>query len=298
MSKWIAASAALALILGAPLAVAEVGSSKLPISLSAVDKDGKPLPTYIVPKDADILRHDNAEQIMLGKRLLNETKRLLPENVGANMNCNSCHVAQGKMHFGAPYLNTVNSFPQFNPRAERVMTLEERVNGCFMRSMNGKPLAIDSKEMQAIVAYMQWLAQDVPHGGKAVELVNSGPIDMSLTPDPVRGQAIYAKQCATCHGVNGEGMMDGAGNVMFPPLWGEESFNIGAGLARLYKAAQFVKYNMPMGVGKTKPWGQGNVLSDQDAVDVAGYFTQMQRPDFPAKVNDWPSGKKPKDARY
>src|SRR5690554_5191647 len=73
MSKWIAASAALALILGAPLAVAEVGSSKLPISLSAVDKDGKPLPTYIVPKDADILRHDNAEQIMLGKRLLNET---------------------------------------------------------------------------------------------------------------------------------------------------------------------------------------------------------------------------------
>ena len=51
----------------------------------------------------------NAEQINYGKRLLNETRRLLPNNTGASMNCNSCHVQQGKP-MGAPYINTVNSF--------------------------------------------------------------------------------------------------------------------------------------------------------------------------------------------
>jgi cytochrome c len=44
--------------------------------------------------------------------------------------------------------------------------------------------------------------------------------------------------------------------------------------------------------------GHGNVLSDQDAVDVAEFFTHKPRPDFPGKVNDWPNRPKPKDARY
>lgn len=93
-------------------------------------------------------------------------------------------------------------------------------------------------------------------------------------------------------------MRDSAGDILFPPLWGDESFNIGAGLARTYKAAQFVKHAMPPAMGLHAPLGQGGVLSDQDAVDVSEYFTHMPRPDFAGKVNDWPNGKKPKDARY
>ena len=169
-----------------------------------LDKDGKRLPDYTIPSDTDIARQPNAEQINYGKRLLNETRRLLPNNTGASMNCNSCHVQQGKKPMGAPYINTVNSFPQFNPRANRVVTLEDRINGCFMRSMNGKPLAKDSAEMQAMIAYMKWLAQDVPHGAK-VQIENAWPIDMKLTPNPERGKSLYAAQCAACHGANGEG---------------------------------------------------------------------------------------------
>ena len=131
---------------------------------------------------------------------------------------------------GAPYINTVNSFPQFNPRANRVVTLEDRINGCFMRSMNGKPLAKDSAEMQAMIAYMKWLAQDVPHGAK-VQIENAWPIDMKLTPNPERGKSLYAAQCAACHGANGEGKEGPRRRHCFPPLWGDESFNIGAGLA-------------------------------------------------------------------
>ncbi len=262
-----------------------------------LDKDGKRLPDYTIPSDTLIAKEPNADQINYGKRLLNETRRLLPQNTGASMNCNSCHVQQGKKPLAAPYINTVNAFPQFNPRANRVVTLEDRINGCFMRSMNGKPLDKTSPEMQAMVAYMKWLAQDVPHGAK-VQIENAWPIDTKLVGDPVRGKGLYAAQCAACHGANGEGKKDRAGDIVFPPLWGDESFNIGAGLARTYKAAAFIRNSMPMGVNTHGAWGEGGVLSDQDAVDVAEYFTHMPRPDFPGKEKDWPNGKKPKDARY
>lgn len=269
-----------------------------PYVFAVVDENGKPTAMkYAVPDDKDILNHENSEQIFYGKRLLNETKRLLPDNVGAAMNCNSCHLYQGKLEYGDPYINTYNAFPQFNPRAERVVTLEERINGCFQRSMNGTPLPEQSDEMKAIIAYYKWLAQDVPHGWQVVHQ-NTGPIDTSLQPNMDKGEEIYGAMCASCHGDNGEGMWDASGNIMFPPLWGDDSFNIGAGMARLYKAAAFVKYNMPMGYTMNRPQGQGHVLTDQEAVDVSYYFTQKPRPDFPAKVNDWPSGKKPKDSRY
>lgn len=270
-----------------------------PQKYAVVSADGQPLADYVIPDDTAIASAPNAIQVRLGQRLLNDTARLLPGHVGAAMNCNSCHVQQGKKPLGAPYINTYNSFPQFNPRAGREVTLEERINGCLQRSMNGTPLAADSEAMQAMIAYMRWLAQDVPHGAK-VQIKNAWPIDTTLTPDPVRGQAIYAAQCAACHGFNGEGKRNLEGDIVFPPLWGDASFNIGAGMARTYKAASFVRNNMPMGARQHGGWGEGaeGTLSDQEAVDVAEYFTHMPRPDFAGKASDWPSGKKPKDARY
>ena len=59
---------------------------------------------------------------------------------------------------------------------------------------------------------------------------------------------------------------------------------------RLDTAAAFVKANMPL--------GQGGSLSDDDAYDVAAFFTRQPRPDFARKHLDWPKGGKPKDARY
>ena len=105
-----------------------------------LDKDGKRLPDYTIPSDTDIARQPNAEQISYGKRLLNETRRLLLTTPRQH-ELQQLPCAAGQKPMGAPYINTVNSFPQFNPRANRVVTLEDRINGCFMRSMNGKPLA-------------------------------------------------------------------------------------------------------------------------------------------------------------
>jgi len=266
-------------------------------NLVTADDANEDIGTYVLPQDTAILDEPNADEIFYGKRLLNETKRLLPEHVGASMNCNSCHISQGKIPLGDPYINSYNHYPRVMPRSGKMVDLEARINGCFLRSMNGVPLERESPEMLAMIAYMKWLSQNTPKNQK-VDIDNAGTIDTSLTPDPVRGEQIYQVQCATCHGDNGEGIKDSRGDIVFPPLWGDESFNIGAGMARTYKAAAFVKYNMPMGIQTKGLWGHGNVLSDQDAVDVSEFFTHKPRPDFAGKVNDWPTGNKPKDARY
>lgn len=270
-----------------------------PKEFPMTNQDGQSIEDYIIPSDLDILKEPNADEIFYGKELLNSTKRLLPNNVGANLNCNSCHIAEGKAEYGAPYVTTSHQYPKVMPRAGKMVDMTMRINGCFQRSMNGKPLNPESKEMKSIIAYMDWLGKTQPEGAN-VKIIASGAIDETLIPNPENGKIIYAAQCASCHGDNGEGLTDARGDVVFPPLWGDESFNIGAGLARTYKAAQFVKYNMPMGVRTTGIWGQGNqgTLTDQEAIDVSEYFTHMPRPDFPGKVHDWPNGNRPKDARY
>ena len=249
------------------------------------------------PHIADIPNDDSGKQILLGRRLLAETKKLLPENVGAEMNCDSCHLNGGNVPFGSPYLGMSVNYPRDNPRAGRKVTLEERVNGCMLRSMNGKALAIDSPEMKAMIAYFNWLSAGLPRNAK-VEGAGIGTVDTNLVPDPVRGKELYDAKCAECHGTNGKGQKNARNEFVFPPLWGDQSFNIGAGMARTYTAAAFIKNNMPIAYGLNAPLGQGGALSDQDAVDVAEYFTHQPRPDFAAKVKDWPNGGKPKDARY
>ncbi|ASV84114.1 cytochrome c family protein [Ochrobactrum quorumnocens] len=296
-------------VLGVGFAVAVTGGAFLfnhlrpvldapaPVTYAVLDKDKTQINNYVIPPDRDILKEPNASEIMHGKRLLNETARLLPNNVGNGLNCNSCHIGQGKVDNVASYINSSNFYPAVMPRAGKEVDLVMRINGCFQRSMNGKPLASEGPDMSAMVAYMDWLRQGVTKGTR-VAIRNAGLIDESLVPNPSDGAKIYAAQCSTCHGADGEGMKDAAGDYIFPPLWGDESFNIGAGLARTYKAAQFVKYAMPPAQNYNLPIGQGGVLTDQEAIDVSEYFTHMPRPDFAGKIKDWPNGKKPKDARY
>ncbi|MBB5367604.1 thiosulfate dehydrogenase [Janthinobacterium sp. K2Li3] len=267
--------------------------------VARVRKELKLKPTssdFSTPRFAALMANANAEQLMRGMQLMTETKARLPKNVGNDLNCSSCHLNGGTVAKGSPFLGISAFFPLEAPRAGRVISLAERINGCFKRSMNGSPLPAGTPDLQAMVAYIDWM-KGATQAGDNVPGRGVAKIDRSLVPNAVNGKKIFAQQCAVCHGDYGQGIKGTDGVVAFPPLWGERSFNIGAGMARTYTAAGFVKANMVMGHGQKFPLGQGN-LSDQDAVDVAEYFTHMPRPDFPEKVHDWPKGGKPKDARY
>jgi thiosulfate dehydrogenase len=276
----------------APVAASDVKSMRAEFDPpAAADSDG-----FKTPRLADMLSSPNAEQLVRGMRLNLETRTLLPGNVGNELNCTSCHLNVGTVANGSPYVGVSAFFPSYAPRSGQVISLEDRINGCFKRSMNGVALKPDSPDMKAMVAYFDWMKRktrpDDKVAGRGV-----GKIDMKIKPNVQHGKDIYAAQCAVCHGSNGEGLKANDGHVIFPPLWGNRSFNIGAGMARTYTAAAFVKRNMPVGFHEKFPLGQGG-LSDQDAVDVSEYFTHMARPDFADKVKDWPKDPKPADARY
>ena len=251
---------------------------------------------FETPRLANMLLAKNAPQLVRGMRLHLETKDFLPNNVGDQLNCTSCHLNAGTVADGSPFVGVSAFFPSYGARAGRIITIEERINGCFRRSMNGKPLAKDSDDMKAMVAYFDWMKGETKPEDKVAGR-GVGKIDRSMKPDTDNGKKIYADQCAVCHGENGEGLKNAVGKMVYPPLWGDESFNIGAGMARTYTAAAFVKRNMPIGFHDKFPLGQGG-LSDQEALDVAEYFSHQPRPDFPDKVKDWPKDPKPSDARY
>ncbi|GAB3432641.1 c-type cytochrome [Massilia solisilvae] len=251
---------------------------------------------FDTPRMAKMLDAPNSAQLVRGMQLHLNTKALLPKNVGNQLNCTSCHLNAGTVADGSPFVGVSAFFPSYAPRAGREITLEDRINGCFRRSMNGKPLPVDSADMKAMVAYFDWMKRETKPGDKVAGR-GVGKIDQSIKPNVDNGRKVYTQQCAVCHGSNGEGLKRADDTMIYPPLWGDQSFNIGAGMARTYTAAAFVKRNMPVGFHEKFPLGQGG-LSDQEAVDVAEYFSHQPRPDFPDKVKDWPKDKKPADARY
>jgi len=274
-----------------PVAASDVSKARKELEVRKLDAT-----QFETPRLAAMLNEPNAKQLVLGARLNIDTHNLLPKNVGNKLNCASCHLNAGTVADGSPYVGLSAFFPSYAPRAGRVITLEDRINGCFLRSMNGKPLPVNSEEMKAMVAYFDWMKRETKPEDKVAGR-GVGKIDKNLVPNADNGRNIYAAQCALCHGANGEGITNAQGQSVYPPLWGDQSFNIGAGMARTYTAAAFVKNNMPIAFHNRFPLGQGG-LTDQEALDVAEFFSHMPRPDFAPKVNDWPRDKKPADARY
>lgn len=63
-------------------------------------------------------------------------------------------IRYGLQLIAAPFVGVYAAFPQYRARSARVDTLEDRINDCLQRSLDGKPLSKDSREMRAMVTYM------------------------------------------------------------------------------------------------------------------------------------------------
>ena len=238
----------------------------------------------------------NAEELNYGKELVANTAEYLgPKGkvkaISNGMNCQNCHLQAGTAAFGNNYSAVAATYPKFRARSGTEEDIQKRINDCFERSLNGKPLARDSKEMKAMVAYINWVGKEVPKGEIPI---GSGLYEVPLldrAADPIKGKLVYEKQCASCHQTDGKGQAkpDGTGYV-YPPLWGEASYNHGAGLYRLSRFAGYVKANMPLGATFEQP-----ILSDEESWDLAAYVNSMERPTKDLS-QDWPDiSKKPMD---
>jgi thiosulfate dehydrogenase len=225
------------------------------------------------------------DAVRRGRALLTATRDSLPHHVGNKLRCTTCHLDEGRRETGS-WVGVFARYPQYRARSGIVETIEYRVNDCFRRSMNGTALDPAGPDMRDIVAYFAFLSRGVtvapppPPGGSSAQLQKWA----TFNADTAAGARVFAASCAKCHGAAGEGTA-GA-----PPLWGPESYNVGAGMTRVRTAAEFISRNMPFDAPGT--------LTDSQAFDVAAYVNAHPRPDFRGKPNDWPNGDPPPDVAY
>jgi thiosulfate dehydrogenase len=230
------------------------------------DDDGKEIGFDLV--DPQFAPNNCKEVVMRGYNIMRNTYKEMPQYVGNTLKCSNCHICAGNTlgnkNGGISLVGVTNKYPRYFERSKKTITLAERIQNCFERSMNGKAPAPDSKDMIAIQTYLKWISS-VLGDSKDYPWLGLRLITSEHDPDLTQGALIYSQECASCH------MSDGQGTDEAPPLWGAQSFNDGAGLGNLKPFASFVFYNMPYGAAD---------LTEEEALDVAAFVLSHPRPKF------------------
>jgi thiosulfate dehydrogenase len=237
-----------------------------------------------------------ADLVRRGYRLFTDTPYEASRLTHNRLSCNNCHLNAGQRELSLPLVGVDAMFPEYNKRAGRDFTLEERIVGCFMRSENAtggtETPEPDAPEVTALAAYLRWLSRGYPKGENPSWRKRNRIADDKLMPidrlDPVKGETIYREKCQSCHGIDGQGVQ--IGDKKAGPLWGPESWNDGAGAARTYTLAGIVRYAMP--------YLSPGSLTDEEAQHVAAFITSKPRPVYPFKDQDYLAEPVPPDAVY
>lgn len=224
------------------------------------------------PAESSVPNDEFGKQIALGRQIFVDPGRYAKAYVGNTLSCENCHLDAGRLAHSAPLWGAYPMYPAYRSKNHHVNTFAERLQGCFQYSMNGKAPPLGDPVLVALETYTYWMSKGAPTG---VSLPGRGYPKLpkpASTPDYARGEAVFKRDCALCHGDNGQGQQV-ADRTVFPPLWGPQSFNWGAGMEQINNAAGFIKANMPL--------GRGNTLTDQDAWDVAYFMDAHERPQDP-----------------
>jgi thiosulfate dehydrogenase len=263
-------------------------------------------PIWTVPEIGALPNDAASLQIRRGRDLITATYAHIGPEVpnpsrryaGNNLACSNCHLNAGTKKFGIPLFGLFGKFPVYSARQGAEITIQERLNACLTRSMNGRAMSEHAPELQAMVAYIRFLSTGVAPGQILPGLGVGSMPELDRAADPVRGQGLFASTCAVCHGNQGEGIRRSLPSVdlgyMIPPLWGNDSFNDGAGMARLITAANFIHFNMPHGADYLNPQ-----LTPENAWDIAAYMISQPRPQKADLAKDFPDLlQKPVDTPY
>ena len=224
---------------------------------------------FTPPPESAIPAGPLGDSIKRGEQIFTSTHKYAGPFVGNNLNCSNCHLDKGRKAGSIPMWGAWPLYPQFRTKNNKVNTMALRIQECFLYSMNGKKPPADSDVITDLQSYFAWLATGAPTG-MTLEGASYPMLPASeTTPDPARGAQLFAKSCAACHGENGQGNEPAA----IPPLWGPGSFNRGAGMHEVEKAARFIRANMPQ--------GQEGTLTPDQARDLAAYINDRPRPADP-----------------
>lgn len=236
------------------------------------------------------------EKVKYGKELIAHTAKYLGpagsvKQISNGLNCQNCHLDAGTKPFGNNYGSVASMYPKFRARSGSTENIYKRVNDCFERSLNGKALDTAGNEMQAIKAYIEFLGTNVKKGEKAAGSGFKTLAYLDRAADPEKGRFVYEQKCQSCHQPDGGGtLLPDKSEYTYPPLWGDHSYNDGAGLYRISNFARYAKYNMPLGASHDMPQ-----LTDDEAWDVAAFVNSQARPHINVP-KDWPDkSKKPVD---
>jgi thiosulfate dehydrogenase len=252
-------------------------------------------------RDATLGASPLADDIRWGFRIFTDTPAEATRFTAGQMSCNNCHLNGGQREQSLPLVAIAGLFPEYNKRTGRQLTLPERIVECFLRSENavgrlaqhGELPTATSREVLAVSAYVTWLSRNARSGKQPPPWRGKNVIPAaSLVPpanlDRMRGEAMFVDRCAPCHRRDGQGIA--FGDKKAGPLWGPASWNDGAGAARVYTLAGYIRYAMPY-------FGPGS-LTDEEAQQLAAFIDSKPRPAFPFKGQDYRGMKVPVDAVY
>jgi len=228
--------------------------------------------TFQPPVEADIPEGAFGDAVRMGRDIMLDTPKHAARFVGNSLSCANCHLDAGRMAGSAPLWAAYVNFPAYRAKNGKTNTFQERMQGCFRFSMNGSAPPLGDPVLVALEAYSFWLATGLPVNKEVAGRGYPKLEKPAQAPDFARGQAVYTAHCALCHGANGAGQR-AAGRVVFPPLWGDDSYNWGAGMGSISNAANFIHANMPYGMSYS--------LTPQEAWDVAYFMNGHERPQDP-----------------
>ncbi|MGH8132944.1 MAG: c-type cytochrome, partial [Steroidobacteraceae bacterium] len=230
-------------------------------------------PTPFEPSDLPIPDDDFGRVVQLGREIFDDPGKYAGRYVGNDLRCTSCHLDEGRRVGSAPMWAAYVSYPAYRVKNGHVNTFAERLQGCFLYSMNGSMPPLGDPVLIALESYAYWMARGAPLDPNIAGRGYPKLARAALPRDAGRGAQVYARECALCHGENGAGQRAGDGSPGFPALWGANSYNWGAGMVSVKNAAAFIKGNMPFSLGGT--------LTDQQAWDVALFVDSHERSQDP-----------------
>ena len=213
------------------------------------------------------------EAVMLGYNIITDTAQYAPEHVGNELACATCHLEGGTSKASISLVGAAATYPRFSASHATSIDLAQKVQDCFARNLNAAPPAHDSRTMQAILAYLQWISKDIPVYA-SLPWALPAKLDTAHKPDATSGEKIYAESCAACHGDAGDGS---------PPLWGKGAYTDGSTLHNIDTLAVYTHRFMPPDAA---------TLSPEQALDVAAYVDAQPRPHFDAAQSHGGDGQK------